>query len=58
MIRIYIKRGEIPGKKITLGMQKSIALGAGILAAANILLGIFAQPLISLLTKGLTMLAR
>ena len=56
VIRIYIKRGEPSGKKWTLRTQPGFAIAGGVLAGTNILLGIFAQPLISLLAKGLELL--
>lgn len=58
VIRIYIKRGEPQGKRHSLRRQKSFGLAAGILSLANLLLGIFAQPLISLLTRGIALLSQ
>ena len=56
VIRIYIKRGEPDGKRWTVRTQPSYAIAGGVLAGANVLLGVFAQPLISLLAKGLELL--
>ncbi len=58
VIRIYIKRGEPKGKRWTFRDQPSYALAGGLLAGANVFLGVFAQPLISLLAKGLELFSQ
>ena len=53
VIRVYVKRGDPAGKRWGFRDQPAYAVAGGLLAVANILFGIFAQPLITLLAKGL-----
>ena len=58
VIRIYIKRGEPTGKRWTIREQSAYTLAGGVLAGANLLFGVFAQPLISLLEKSLELFSQ
>lgn len=56
LIRVYNTRGVTPVPPVRLRTEPGYAFAAILLAAENVVCGILAQPLIEMLTKGLSVL--